>query len=87
MKKLGLSFSNIGDHKWLKISDIIQVSKYNADFVELENGKMLESMHDGRFYEVLDGGKHGNEWQVVELCNYDSDGDLIDCVEIGYIEL
>lgn len=79
MIKIMLSYSGTEKLKYLKLSDILQgrILKNHFNCIELENGIILESYNDGRYYDDNDN------YEEVILWNEEEEKGL----GIGYIKV
>lgn len=79
MIKIMLSYSGTEKLKYLKLGDILQgkVLKNHFNCIELENGIILESYNDGRYYDDNDN------YEEVILWNEEEEKGL----GIGYIKV
>lgn len=79
MIKIMLSYSGTENLKYLKLSDIVQgkVLRNHFNCIELENGVILESYNDGRYYDDNDNYEEVIIWNEQEETGFG----------IGYIKV
>lgn len=68
MKRILLSYSGFEKLKYLRLGDIIQgkTLKNHFNCIELENGIILESRNDGRYYDDNDNYEEVIIWDEQE---------------------
>ena len=81
VRKIITSFSSDG---YTLDMPILKSKENNIDdrYIELENGVMIRSVHDGRYIDESE-----NQWEALLLQEYDNEGEPYRGELIGYIKI